>query len=150
MVLVMVRGGTFGSSATGPGPERLKRFMYLAVAKLTRVLFWAALAVGILALLLPDLVPLSLPLGLAVACGALFLWAALHVRNTRRYGWRCPECGWVPFALNAWKCKECGFVWDTFQTGGICPRCGHGHDDTACLRCRRISSNARWEVANDA
>ncbi len=31
--------------------------MYLIAAKLTRLLFWAALATGILGLLMPDLVP---------------------------------------------------------------------------------------------
>jgi rubredoxin len=123
--------------------------MYLVVVKLTRICFWAALATGILALLLPNLVPVPLCLGLAVACSVLFLATVHHVRRTRRYEWRCPQCGWVPFALNAWKCKACGLVWDTFRTLGVCPRCGHRHDDTACLRCRRISPNRQWELVNE-
>src|SRR5437879_250970 len=48
--------------------------MYLVAAKLTRPLFWAALATGILGLLMPDLVPLWLALILAIGCGLLFLY----------------------------------------------------------------------------
>jgi hypothetical protein len=118
--------------------------MYLAAVKLARVLFWAALVAGILGLLLPKIIPLGLALGLAVACGAAFLYTVLHVQRTRRAGLRCPECGWVPFALRAWKCKGCGFVWDSFATGGVCPRCGHAHEEAACVRCRRISPYERW------
>lgn len=118
--------------------------MYLAAVKLARILFWSALVVGLLGLLLPRLVPLEWAAVLAGACGVLFLYAVLHVQRTRRPGWRCPECGWVPFALAAWKCKACGGVWDTFSTDGVCPRCGHAHEETACVRCRRISPNPRW------
>src|SRR5262245_7504155 len=121
--------------------------MYLVAVQLTRTLFWAALAAGFLGLLMPELVPLWLALGLAIACGCRLLFALAHARRTRRHEFRCPECGWVPFALNAWKCKQCGFVWDSFATGGICPRCGHKHEETACVRCRRISANERWEAA---
>jgi hypothetical protein len=123
--------------------------MYLAAVKLRRILFWAALATGLLALAMPEFIPLGLPLGLAVSCGVLFLYATLYVRGNRRPGWRCPECGWVPFALSAWKCKACSFVWDTFSTEGVCPRCGHEHEETACLRCRRISPNGRWEAGRE-
>ncbi|HEV3259701.1 MAG TPA: hypothetical protein VG013_22730 [Gemmataceae bacterium] len=123
--------------------------MYLAAVKLTRILFWAALATGILGLLMPEVVPLWLPLGLAIGCGVLFLYAVAHVQRTRRRERRCPHCGWVPFALNAWKCKGCGLVWDSFATGGVCPRCGHRHEETACPRCRRISPDRQWSVAGD-
>jgi rubredoxin len=122
--------------------------MYLFAAKLTRPLFWAALATGILGLLMPDLVPLWLALILAIGCGLLFLYTGLHVRRTRRFEWQCSHCGWVPFALDAWKCKECGFVWDAFDTGGVCPRCGHRHEETACLRCRRVSPNRQWAMSS--
>lgn len=120
--------------------------MYLPVVKLMRALFWAALATAVLTLLMPNLVPYPVPLVLAAACVGLFLWAALHIRNTRRHGLRCPWCGWTPFALSAWKCKQCRFVWDSFSSDGVCPRCGHAHEETACVRCRRIARNERWQV----
>jgi hypothetical protein len=120
--------------------------MYLTAIKLARSLFWLALAVGILALLMPKIVPVGVAVGLAAAWGGLFLYGIVHVRLTRRWGLRCPECGWVPFALEVWKCKQCRFVWDTFATEGVCPRCGHRHDEMSCLRCRRISPARRWKV----
>jgi predicted RNA-binding Zn-ribbon protein involved in translation (DUF1610 family) len=120
--------------------------MYLTIARLSRVLFWGALITGLFGMLAPRVVPLTIPLTLAVACGLMMLGMARYVRRTLRYAYRCPACGWVPFALPAWKCKECGFSWDTFATGGVCPQCGHRHDETACVRCRRISPNRSWRV----
>jgi hypothetical protein len=119
--------------------------MYLAAVKLRQIFFWAALAAGFLALLFPQFLPLWVPLGLAVLCGLVFLYTILYVRRTLRYDLRCPACGWVPFDLDAWKCKECGFVWNSFTTDGVCPRCDHRHDETACVRCRRIFPNWKWK-----
>ncbi len=118
--------------------------MYLLAVKLTRTLFWAALAAGFLGLLLREQIILWLALGLGCGCVVFFLGAVFHVQRTRRRELRCPLCGWVPFALTAWKCKECRFVWDSFSTAGLCPRCGHQHEETACVRCRRISPNGQW------
>jgi hypothetical protein len=122
--------------------------MYLALFKLSRILLWATLAALCLALLMPDIVPLWLPLGMAGAWAALVVYGISHVRQTRRPDWRCPLCGWAPFAIAVWKCKVCGQVWDSFATGGTCPRCGHHHEETACLRCRRISPNWQWRAAD--
>lgn len=118
--------------------------MYLPLVKLLKILFWLALVTGVLALLMPDVVPVWVPLAAGTGCVGLFVYAAIHLRRTRRHGLRCPHCGWVPFALNAWKCKNCKFVWDTFSTDGVCPRCGHKHEETACVRCRKITPNRRW------
>jgi hypothetical protein len=122
--------------------------MYLSAVKLLRVLFWAALSTGILTFLFPAWVPTWIPLSLAVSYGVVFAYAALHIHNTCRRHLRCPFCGWIPFALPAWKCKECRFVWDTFETGGVCPSCGHHHAEIACVRCRRISDRDRWVIGN--
>lgn len=121
--------------------------MYLTAVKLARILFWAAVAAAILALLIPEVVPVWLPMSLAGALGSLVLYAVLHVRRTRRWGLRCPSCNWVPFGLEAWKCKECGFVWDTFATEGVCPRCEHEHAEAACVRCRQTAPFRRWAAA---
>ena len=37
---------------------------------------------------------------------------------------RCPFCGWSPRKQDKWFCT-CGFEWNTFDTGGVCPRCVH-------------------------
>jgi len=122
--------------------------MYLHAVKYNRVLFWAILVAGFLAFLWPAQVPLWLPLGLAGVWLVVFAYVVLYPRQTRRLGWRCPACGWVPFALRAWQCKKCHEVWDSFTTDGACPHCGHQHDETACLRCRQISPNWQWHVPN--
>jgi len=37
---------------------------------------------------------------------------------------RCPLCGWSPRKEDKWFC-ECGHLWNTFDTGGVCPACLH-------------------------
>ena len=37
---------------------------------------------------------------------------------------RCPICGWVPKKTDLWWCT-CRHVWNTFDTGGVCPACLH-------------------------
>ena len=118
--------------------------MYRNIRRLRRILFWAALASAVLWLIFPETVSIWVPIILAASwLGALF-YAVFHVRFTRRDGWRCPQCEWVPYAIAAWKCKGCGLRWDTFSTLGLCPRCGHQHEETACPRCRRVSPNTAW------
>ncbi len=34
-------------------------------------------------------------------------------------GIRCPLCGWQPPKLARWMCK-CRYIWNTFDTGGVC------------------------------
>ncbi len=118
--------------------------MYLSALKLKRILFPAAVIAVVLALLFPAVVPFPLAIALGVLWLGLFVYTVLHIRMTRRADYRCPECGWAPFALHAWKCKECRFVWDAFATDGVCPHCDHEHDELACVRCRRISSKRAW------
>jgi hypothetical protein len=118
--------------------------MYLMVIRLTRLFFLAALVAALLGLLWPEVVPPWVPLGVGFCCVSLFLLASLHITRSRRHEFRCPLCGWVPFAVNAWKCGRCNFVWDSFATAGRCPRCGFQRQETPCLRCRRTSPNELW------
>ena len=39
-------------------------------------------------------------------------------------GIRCPRCKWTPRTKSLWSCK-CGHHWNTFDTRGLCPGCGH-------------------------
>ncbi len=69
-------------------------------------------------------------------------------------GIRCPLCGWRPGASNRWCCVRsgtpeppfdaCGTVWNTFDTGGKCPGCGHQWIWTTCLRCGGASLHVDW------
>jgi hypothetical protein len=67
---------------------------------------------------------------------------------------RCPHCAWHPDASSLWYCADCrhpeGFVggcgaaWNTFETSGLCPGCGHWWRWTSCLRCGLWALHAEW------
>jgi hypothetical protein len=68
---------------------------------------------------------------------------------------RCPLCRWQPQASSRWCCSDaagyphffhngCGTVWNTFETRGRCPGCGHQWSRTDCLRCRGCSPHEDW------
>jgi Zn-dependent protease len=61
----------------------------------------------------------------------------------RRPQLRCPACGQAAPIGNFWRCT-CGEPFDTFATGGLCPRCGTQHYVTACPDCRQPSPLAAW------
>lgn len=57
----------------------------------------------------------------------------------------CPKCKWVPKASDRWMCGSvCRCIWNTFDTCGICPKCGRNWEDTKCLACRGWSPHADW------
>jgi Zn-dependent protease len=61
----------------------------------------------------------------------------------RRPQMRCPACGQAAPIGNFWRCT-CGQPFDTFQTGGVCPKCGTQHHVTVCPDCRQPSPLAAW------
>ena len=61
---------------------------------------------------------------------------------------RCPRCDWEPGRDHVWMCT-CLHVWNTFETGGICPECGRQWQETQCARCKAWSPHADW-YADDA
>jgi len=56
---------------------------------------------------------------------------------------RCPRCGWSPRKESRWACS-CGHVWNTFDTGGVCPECLHQWTSTQCLSCQCWSPHSDW------
>ncbi len=72
---------------------------------------------------------------------------------------RCPLCRWHPNASSRWVCSYCPdpenfhggchAVWNTFETRGLCPGCGHQWRWTACLSCHRWSPHEDWYVDDD-
>jgi len=56
---------------------------------------------------------------------------------------RCPKCGWTPRPEDRWRCS-CGHSWNTFDTGGVCPRCRYQWKITKCLRCKEWSAHSDW------
>jgi hypothetical protein len=117
---------------------------YRTVRKLRGLLFWTTILAGLLWIGLPQHVPGWAPLALAVAWLLALGYGIFHVAISRRQGWRCPTCEWVPYAIDAWKCKGCGQRLDVFASLGVCPRCGHQHEEAMCLRCRHVAPNRMW------
>lgn len=62
---------------------------------------------------------------------------------------RCPKCAWQPKRSDLWMCI-CLHVWNTFETGGVCPQCAKRWTDTQCLSCRAWSPHADWYVDDPA
>jgi hypothetical protein len=59
----------------------------------------------------------------------------------------CPKCNWEPDGHAYWMCS-CKHVWDTFSTGGRCPKCGKVWEDTQCVStaggCGKWSPHLDW------
>ena len=64
---------------------------------------------------------------------------------------RCPKCRWVPRKDSRWYCSHggCGCCWNTFDTGGRCPECGHQWVMTQCLSCHVSSLHREWYAPVD-
>lgn len=60
----------------------------------------------------------------------------------------CPLCRWIPEASSRWVCTRqlggCGTSWNTFDTGGICPKCSWHWEITQCLSCKQFSLHKHW------
>jgi rubrerythrin len=59
---------------------------------------------------------------------------------------RCPHCGWEPDPTAEWYCDKCGCYWNTFQTGGRCPKCNYQWTETGCDSCGKWSDHKDWYV----
>lgn len=58
----------------------------------------------------------------------------------------CPGCEWRPKPSSRWICSPsgCGHVWNTFDTGGVCPACEKIWKTTACLSCHNSYPHQDW------
>ena len=57
----------------------------------------------------------------------------------------CPKCKWVPPRVALWECLEvCGCLFDTFETGGVCPACQEKFEYTQCIMCGQFSPHRDW------
>ncbi len=56
---------------------------------------------------------------------------------------KCPLCQWVPAARDHWTCT-CRHQWNTFETGGVCPKCLLQWMHTQCRRCLQWSAHSAW------
>ncbi|MEP7284453.1 MAG: hypothetical protein ABI947_01635 [Chloroflexota bacterium] len=66
----------------------------------------------------------------------------------------CPKCDWRPDDSSKWECS-CGCQWNTFETHGICPKCGQVWMMTQCLSeayggCGLWSDHEDWYHDEDA
>ncbi len=65
----------------------------------------------------------------------------------RREGFACPACKTAPPLGEFWKCGKCGQTFDTFVTGGACPRCATRFAATKCLDCGAEHPMSEWSAA---
>lgn len=57
----------------------------------------------------------------------------------------CPKCRWRPKPESRWACMpRCNYEWNTFWTGGLCPKCSHRWLKTQCLSCHEVSLHRDW------
>jgi hypothetical protein len=73
---------------------------------------------------------------------------------------RCPACKWQPHSFSRWYCADCGYpeyfydgcgtAWNTFDTHGLCPGCGHRWRWTCCLNCSRWSPHEDWYAEEES
>jgi hypothetical protein len=62
----------------------------------------------------------------------------------------CPHCKWRPKAEDRWFCMpRCNASWNTFWTGGVCPKCHYRWLKTQCLSCGEISLHKDWYHYSD-
>ena len=63
--------------------------------------------------------------------------------QTREIKILCPRCDWAPQQSSRWACS-CRWVWNTFETGGVCPDCGKVWEETCCPSCESWSRHRLW------
>jgi len=91
--------------------------------------------------------------------GGVVVPAAKRDEDEASVGIRCPLCAWRPSPSSRWACvctdtpepffPSCGTSWNTFETRGRCPGCGHQWIWTSCLHCGEWSLHADWYEETD-
>lgn len=56
---------------------------------------------------------------------------------------KCPKCSWKPTGEKLWQCS-CKHIWNTFETGAVCPKCKKRWEDTSCPKCHKWSKHLIW------
>lgn len=56
---------------------------------------------------------------------------------------KCPKCSWKPVNEKLWICS-CKHIWNTFETGAVCPKCKKRWEDTSCPKCHKWSKHILW------
>lgn len=67
----------------------------------------------------------------------------------RRAGFACPQCRAAPPVGPFWACP-CKERFDTFETGGRCPKCGRVFPTTSCTDCHTVSPQDAFRAGNVA
>ncbi len=58
----------------------------------------------------------------------------------------CPSCHAAPVIGEIWGCGQCRQPFDTFASGGVCPRCGATYTATRCPDCGALSPIQAWTL----
>lgn len=62
---------------------------------------------------------------------------------------KCPKCNLEPKEYDSWQCS-CSHIWNTFNTGGCCPKCNKRWEDSQCPECKKWSPHLDWYSGFDA
>ncbi|TVT40136.1 hypothetical protein FNT36_11595 [Hymenobacter setariae] len=59
----------------------------------------------------------------------------------------CPCCHWEPDGRAHWQCT-CGYVWNSFETAAVCPKCQYRWKISQCPAaaggCGAVSPHVDW------
>jgi len=59
----------------------------------------------------------------------------------------CPACHWEPDGRAHWQCT-CGYVWNSFETAAVCPKCQYRWKISQCPAaaggCGVVSPHVDW------
>jgi len=111
--------------------------------------FFGVAGLGLLALVWQ-----SVWIGILAAFVAMRCWAGYQQARTlmqlakapRHESFACPSCRTAPPKGAYWGCGKCRTAFDTFETHGVCPKCGAQFDQTRCLDCGTTSPIGAWGV----
>ena len=110
--------------------------------------------VGVAVLIVGAVVSRSVWIGIMAVFIAFNCWrgwkqarAMLQLAKLPRHlQFACPQCHTAPPSGPIWVCSACRTAFDTFESGGVCPRCQQSATLTACVECGAASPLPAWAL----
>ena len=108
--------------------------------------------IGVAGVVILALVIQSVWLGILAAFAGLQCYSGFkqaqalmrYAEMPRREGFSCPSCKAAPPRGPFWACMACRNVFDTFETGAVCPNCQTRFPTAACPNCGVSTPFSQW------